>query len=309
MSNATIIDHDSPPPLRSQLDTSRTTSNTRWGAIAAGVVMSVSLWIVLHLFGMGVGLTSIDPGGDNSLKALGIGTGIVSLIAPVVAMFLGGLTVARLAPTPNRVNRMLHGALVWAVATLAAMTMLALVISSLVRGAASVGSDAAGAVAGAVKGVAGAADGDTLQSLGIDSDELLAPINQRLRADGKPAVTAPQLEATIKDSLRSAVRDGKLDRPLLVQSLARNTALTPRDADDVAMSIETRWERVKQRGSELANQAQTAALQTAETTGKAFIGLSLALLLGVAAAVGGAALTGHHDRRQPRADEARVVRG
>jgi hypothetical protein len=289
------------PPLRSQLvDGTRTTSNARWGAIFGGVVMAAGIWIVLHLFGMGVGLTAIDPDETSSLRAIGIGTGIWSLIAPIIALFVGGLVVSRLAPTPNRLNRVIHGGLVWSVATLVAITMLVMLASSLVRGAVATGGQVAGTVASTVAGTAGTVDRDTLSSLGINSNDLVGPINQRLRAEGKPEVTAAQLEAAVKDALRTAVRTGNIDRQSLVTALANNTALTARDAEEIATTIEARWQEVRQHGSELASRASTAALQAAETTGKALLGLSIALLLGLAAAVGGSLLTGQVDRRRVR---------
>ena len=116
---------DPAPPLRSQLvDEIRTTSNVRWGAILGGVFMAAAIWIVHYLFGLGAGLTAIDPNETSSLRAIGLGAGIWSVIAPIIALFIGGLVVSRLAPTPSRLNRVLHGGLVWAVATLVAITML-----------------------------------------------------------------------------------------------------------------------------------------------------------------------------------------
>lgn len=305
MTTTSITNNPDPepvPPLRSQLidDGTRLTSNARWGAILGGVAMAAGIWIVLHLFGMGVGLTAIDPNGTSSLRAIGIGTGIWSLIAPIIALFVGGLVVSRLAPTPNRLNRVIHGGLVWSVATLVAITMLVMLASSLVRGAVATGGQVAGTVASTVAGTAGTVDRDTLSSLGINSNDLLGPINQRLRAEGKPEVTAAQLEAAAKDALRTAVRTGNIDRQSLVAALANNTALTARNAEQIATTIEARWQEVRQRGSELASRASTAALQAAETTGKALLGLSIALLLGLAAAVGGSLLTGKVDRRRVR---------
>jgi hypothetical protein len=292
---------DPVPPLRSQLiDGTRTTSNARWGAILGGVFMAAAIWIVLYLFGLGAGLTAIDPNETSSLRAIGLGTGIWGLIAPIIALFIGGLVVSRLAPTPNRLNRVIHGGLVWAVTTLVAITMLLMLAASIVSGAVATGGQVVSKAAGAVESTAGTVDRDTLSSLGIDSNDLLGPINQRLRADGKPQVTSAQLEATVKDALRTAVRTGNIDRRALVTALANNTALTPRDANEVAATIEARWQEVRQRGSELVNRASTAALQAAEATGKALMGLSIALILGLAAAAGGSLLTGKIDRRRVR---------
>lgn len=292
---------DAVPPLRSQLiDGTRTTSNARWGAILGGVFMAAAIWIVLYLFGLGAGLTAIDPHETSSWRAIGLGTGIWGLLAPIIALFIGGLVVSRLAPTPNRLNRVIHGGLVWSVSTLVAITLLMMLASSIVRGAVSAGGQVVSTAAGAVGGAAGAVDSGTLSSLGINSNDLLGPINQRLRAEGKPAVTAPQLEAAAKDALRTAVRTGNIDRQALVTALASNTALSQRDANEVAAAIEGRWQEVQQRGSELANRASTAALQAAEATGKALLGLAIALVLGLGAAAGGALLTGKFDRRRVR---------
>lgn len=221
-------------------------------------------------------------------------------VAPIIALFVGGLVVSRLAPTPNRLNRVIHGGLVWSVATLVATTILVMLASSIVRGAVATGGQVASTVAGAVTGTAGTVDRDTLSSLGINSNDLLGPINQRLRAAGKPEVTAAQLDAAVKDALRTAVRTGNIDRQSLVTALTDNTALTARDAAEIETTIEARWQEVRQRGSELAGRASTAALQAAEATGKALMGLSIALLLGLAAAVGGSLLTGKVDRRRVR---------
>jgi hypothetical protein len=292
---------DAVPPLRSQLiDGIRTTSNARWGAILGGVFMAAAIWIVLYLFGLGAGLTAIEPNETSSWRAIGLGTGIWGVIAPIIALFIGGLVVSRLAPTPNRLNRLIHGGLVWAVTTLLAITMLWMLASSIVSGAVAAGGQVVSTAAGAVEGAAGAVDRDTLSSLGININDLLGPINQRLRADGKPEVTAAQLEAAVKDALRTAVRTGNIDRQALVTALAKNTALTPRDANEIATIIEARWQEVRQRGSEIANRASTAALQAAEATGKALMGLSVALILGLAAAAGGSLLTGKVDRRRVR---------
>jgi hypothetical protein len=298
MTTVPIRDLEAVSPLRSELVEARISSNARWGAIVGGVVMATALWVVLHIFGMGVGLTAIDPEGTNSIRSIGIGTGIWSVIAPMIALFVGGLVVSRLAPSPSRLSRAIHGGLVWAVAALASVAILFLIASSVVRGAAAAGGRVVGAVSGVVADGAGAIDSGTLKSLGIDADELLGPINHRLRADGKPIVTAAQLEAATKDVLGTAVRTGSIDRPMLVKALADNTALARADADEIATALEARWQNVRHRAAELATRARTAALQAAKHTGKALMGLSAALFLGLAAAVGGALLTGHNDRRR-----------
>jgi phosphotransferase system glucose/maltose/N-acetylglucosamine-specific IIC component len=43
-----------------------------------------------------------------------------SLIAPIVALFIGGLVAGRMAPTINTANAAIHGAVVWALSVIAA---------------------------------------------------------------------------------------------------------------------------------------------------------------------------------------------
>ena len=62
-----------------------------WGAIFAGAVTALALWLLLYSFGLAVGLTVIDPSDTGSLKSSGIFTGIWGLVAPLVALFVGGL--------------------------------------------------------------------------------------------------------------------------------------------------------------------------------------------------------------------------
>ena len=285
------------PPLRSQLQFTRVGSNTRWGAVIAGVLMATAVWLVLYLLGIGIGLTAIDPYDAHTLRGVGIGTGIWSLISPILALFVGGLVASRLAPTPNSLNRALHGGLVWAVASIGMIVMLYTVVMNVVGGVAATGERLAGSATSALATSVSGMDRDSFKSLGIDADQVLAPVNERLRAAGKPPVTAAQLQAAASDALNQAAGGGKLDRATMVQALARNTALTPADADEIATAIESRWTTVQRRVDEMADRAKVASLKAAEATGKALMGLSVALLLALAASIGGALLTGHRDRR------------
>ena len=278
------------PPLRSHLEIVRTGSNARWGAIIAGVFVTLATWMVLHLFGVGVGMTAISPDDPGELRSLGLGVGVWSILAPILALFAGGLVASRLAPNPNNLNRMLHGLLVWALTTLFAAVTVFMIATSLMRGAVSVTSNVGGAI--------GDLGTSSVRGLGLDARDLVEPINARLEAEGKPTVTATQLESAIDDAITASIREGQLDRDTFVTALAENTALTTSDVEELAGQVGGRWQRTAQRANTLASQAQRAALNAAEATGKVMLGMSLAMLLGLLAAVGGALVTGRHDRRR-----------
>lgn len=130
------------PPLSRQLEIVRTSSNARWSAVIAGVFATLATWLVLHVFGLGVGLTAIDPEDPSSLRSSGVGFGVWSLIAPILALFVGGLVVSRLAPMPNRINRALQGGLVWAVTTVVSVIAIYALTTEVVRGSAKISRQA-----------------------------------------------------------------------------------------------------------------------------------------------------------------------
>jgi hypothetical protein len=143
-----------------------------------------------------------------------------------------------------------------------------------------------------------------MSALGIDANDLIAPINERLAREGKPAVTADQVENTLKAVAQRGVREGRVDREVVVQEVARNTALTGADAQDVANDIATRYEQAKSKVGGTVEQvgetAKTVALTAADRTGKALLFGGLMMLLSLGAGALGGALGVH--RRIPRED-------
>jgi len=264
-----------------------------WGAVFAGAFVAIGLWLLLYTLGLGIGLVAIDPDNPSSLKGAGIGTGIWSLIAPLIALFLGGLVAGRVAGIIDRGAGAIHGAVLWSLALLAGVWMTLFAVRFIVGTTAKATGAVAGAAAEAAKGAVGSAGGAS-SALGIDANDLMGPVNDRLRAAGKPEVTADQMQATVRDVASTAVREGRLDRDLVVTAVARNTSLDRADAQQVAAQIEQRFDEKKaaigQRASEVAGAAQGKAMHAAETTGKGLLGVFFALLLGLVSAMLGAML-------------------
>lgn len=257
-----------------------------WGAVLAGAAISLGIWMLLHVLGLGAGLTAIDPDDAGSLRGAGMTTGIWSLIVPIISMFVGGFAAAKVAGPITRLGGAIHGAVLWSLGTMASTLLLVSLVSSLVGGVSRLGGQAMSA--------AGQAMGDMPAKLigraGITTDDLVAPINDRLRAAGKPAITSEQLGSATRDVFQTAMREGQLNREVLTTSLADNTALSQADARDIATTIEQRWNAQSTQLRQRADQAGTAVLQAAETTGKGLIGLFFAMLLGLAAAIAGTTL-------------------
>ncbi len=286
----------------------------RWSAVFAGTVLAIGLWILLQTLGMGLGLSAVDTDDAGSLKAVGIGTGIWSIIAPLIATFAGAYVAGRLAATRDRGVAAMHGSVVWALATAVGLWAMISVVSAMASGAVRIGGAAAQAGGAAVGGVvsgAGGQAGPALKALGLDANDFVAPINERLQKEGKPPVTADQLEATLRAVAQRGVRQGKLDRNMLVQELARNTSLSQRDAEEIADQISAKYEAVSQRAGqrvgEIQERAKHAGLEAADKTGKALFAGGIMMLLSLASAIGGSILGAGRERRNPREPTSTTV--
>lgn len=259
----------------------------RWGAIFAGTFVAAGMWLLLHVLGMAVGLSAINPEDMGTLRGVGIGAGIWTLIAPIIALLVGGLATGRLAGPLDRMTGAIHGAIIWTLATVASISLLWTMLSSIVGGAFVAGATVASATASGAMGAVGATNEITPEVLGLTPDELLAPVNQRLKADGMPPITSEQLMTATREALRSSIQAGRMNRQIVVDALARSTALSPAEAADIAGSIQQRYD-------EWVEAAGHKALEAADAVGKGLLGLTLAMLLGLAAAVAGVVLGARH---------------
>jgi hypothetical protein len=260
-----------------------------WGAVFGGAVATLGLWLLLHTLGLAAGLSAIDPQDRGSLRGVGIGTGVWSVIAPLIALFVGGYVAAYTAGFFDRTTRVIHGVVVWGLTTLLGALLISMALAATVRAGVRTG-------AAAIEGAAAmAGGGSAMQALGVDADDLLAPVNQRLVREGAPPVRPDQLEAATRDVFQQSLQSGRLDRATLIQALTRNTGINESEAQQMAGRIEQQW---NQKSQEL----QRFALTAADRTGKALWGVFLALLLGLVSAAAGALVGGG-----PRARERAVV--
>lgn len=108
-----------------------------WGAIFAGTVLALATHLLLTLLGAGIGLVALGAtsGADSgTATGFGIGAAIWWLISGLIAMFVGGLAAGRLARVSQVTDGILHGLLVWAVATFFSLYLLTTTASALMGG-------------------------------------------------------------------------------------------------------------------------------------------------------------------------------
>ena len=282
----TIVENEKPGVIGASAGTPFKLS---WGAILGGTVLALGVLILLYSLGLALGLSSVDPSNPSSARSAGIGTGIWGLIAPLIALFIGGFLAARTAGVVDKGGGAMHGAVMWGLTTIAGVVLMGMLVSTIVGTAVKATTGVVGATGAAVAGAA-SQGGNAAQAFGLDANDALGPVNERLKAEGKPTITANQLEAATKDIVTTAVRTGNVDRELLVTSIAENTRLSRADSEDVANRVQTQIDGAKAKVGQVGEQVQQGALQAADKTGRAFWGVFGALLLGLVASVLGAGL-------------------
>jgi hypothetical protein len=284
-----------------------------WGAIIGGMVAALGIGLLLYALGVAIGLSHINPRDLRSLRSSGILTGIWALATPLIALFVGGFVAARWSTAVTRPEGATHGLVVWGLTSLAGAYLLITALSAVVGGVATVGHAVAQAGGGDDTASGASAGGDTSdQSVAIDADEALRPVNERLQAQGRPPITTADLEAAAVSAAQEAQRTGqRLDRDMLVNALAQNTGVSRADAQEIADRMEAQFDRAQNNApGAQAPDMRATALQAVRASGKAFWGIFAALLLGlIAALVGGATgVPGAFTRRTERLPVARPVR-
>ncbi|MFW6066913.1 MAG: hypothetical protein ACOC97_01135 [Myxococcota bacterium] len=241
-----------------------------WSSIFGGAFAALAIWAMLWAFGLAIGLTALDPQA-GVLRGAGIFTGTWGIIAPLIALFCGGLVVGQASGAIERRTGAVHGLVTWALVIFVGAWALGAFIFTLVGGTFQAGASAATGV------------DNVAEAVGVDAEAALEPVNQRLEAQGLPTIAPEELRAAAADAARAALQAGQLERGMVVQSIAQNTDLSAAQAQEVAGDVEMQVQRA------MAD-ARAAGAQIAETSGRVFWGVFAVLLVGMIAAVGGAIL-------------------
>ncbi|HEX2222714.1 MAG TPA: hypothetical protein VHN15_00765 [Thermoanaerobaculia bacterium] len=255
-------------------------------AVLAGAILALVTLFMLNLLGVGLGLTTIDPGrgGDASpgLSALGVGAAIWGVVTFLIALFAGGWVAGRLAGDPKELDSMLHGLLAWALAMLVLLWLMTTAVSGLIGGAFSLLGSAASATA---QGVQAAVTGATGQGGGQGGGPLEQVSWQRIQQELEQALPAgvDLNRQEFMAALRRLLLGGG-DRQAVVDILVNQGGMAPEEAQATVQDLENRYQQAVQ---ELEQRAAEAAEATANAVSSAAIWAFIALALGGAAAAAG----------------------
>lgn len=115
-----------------------------WGAIFAGVFVTLVTGLILSLLGVAIGAGSIEPlRQQQPLKGLGVGGGIWLLITGLISSFFGAWVAGRASEGQRKADGSLkgdgylHGLVTWGVATICMGLLVSTALGTLLGGAAS----------------------------------------------------------------------------------------------------------------------------------------------------------------------------
>lgn len=265
-----------------------------WGAVFGGAVAALGLWALLYVFGLAVGLSTIDPNSMRGLRPSAMFAGIWAVIAPLIALFIGGWVAGRGAGFVGRAGGAVHGLVVWSLTTIFGGALIVALLSTVMAGVAQVGQ---AVIRGETSPSAASVEshpGASAPTLSLDVGEALRPINDRLLALGQSPVSVAAVEAAARRAAAQATAEGRWDHDTLANALTLDTGLSQSDAGQVVDRLEAQYREqiteMRMRAQDAADSARVGALKAAERSGKAFWGLFGALLFGlISSLLGGAA--------------------
>ncbi len=246
-----------------------------WGAIFAGTLVTIAVFLTLQILGAGIGASALDLTGSRitSGRSLGIGAAIWWFITGLIALFIGGWVAGRLGWRLDRLERALHGLTVWSLFYVAMFLLTLTALGALVGGGVSLlgsGVSAAGQAATTPQGQQAMQQG--MQSQGLSPQIIQQELAKILGGGAQQG--DPSVAAAVNDYLKSPRTPQ--DRQQTVQTITQATGMSEAQANQMLTNLER-----------AGQQARETTEKTANITGGTLIGLSIAMIIGaIVAALG-----------------------
>lgn len=297
-----------------------------WGAIFAGVLVSLVTMLLLNLLGIGIGLAAIDPlTEENPMSGIGTGAIIWWVISNLIAIFAGAYIAARMAGIPLASISMIHGVLSWCTFTLISFWLLTTTVGSIISGVGTVISQTVSTVGSGIGAIVDNGDAQNQsgnqnqdQGNGLNLGQITSEIQQVLQQTDNPNLQPDSIEQTaqqnvqnIQETLNNEENLSDQDIQSMVQQLLSQTqnltqeidkeevvnVITARTdmseqavnniAEVVVRNVQQAQQQFQQVKAEAKQKAEEAAQNAADAASSAAIWGFVALLLGAGVSVAG----------------------
>ncbi len=273
-----------------------------WPAILCGLVASIATVWFLSLLGSAIGMSVLDGTDAEAMgDGLGIGAIVWIVVTGLVAFLIGGLVTGRLCGQDDDQAGILHGAVMWSMATILMLVLTSWGVSGLVNTGASIASGATAAVSTAASAAPGAVQAVDWAGRDDRSNSALSGISASIKREVAAAVTKDGESAISEEEARSALEqlDGDAlqqisiaylrdDKEAAKDTLASQTNLTEQQVDQLANSISTKIEqRVQKYKDEIAQAIEVSSDYAQAVLWTAFIASALGLIASILGAMWG----------------------
>jgi hypothetical protein len=256
-----------------------------WRALLAGLVIVVAVQLLLGTLGAGIGLSLVhqQPSTMPDASSFSMGAGLWWLVSNLVALCVGGYLTARLAGVASRYDGMLHGLVLWALATLVAVYLLTTAIGGVLGGAYNIMEGTVSAAGSTLKTAAAPAIQDATASTPVNIQSYLQ------KADPDPKTMSPQdaqKEIASQLPLYEAGGSGApAAKQRIIAVMAAQMNISQADATTRFNDLQTKATNAK---NQAVQTAQNVGTKTAHvTSAAAFLAFGALLLGAIFSAIGG----------------------
>jgi hypothetical protein len=251
-----------------------------WGAVLAGVVVSLVAHLILNMIGIGVGASTVDVAtADNpAASTFSIGAAIWWTVAGIIAAFVGGYTAGRLSGKPKNSTASWHGLTTWALTTLLIFWLLSSAVGGILGGIYSTVSSAVGSVGSS----AGTAAQSAAPSLANVTDPF-SQIEQSVRSStggNDPEALRDAAVASVRAAVTGDQAQAQDARERAAQAISRAQGIPVDEARNQVQQYEQQYRQTVEQAKQQATEAADAAASTVATGALA---AAIALLLGAVA--------------------------
>jgi hypothetical protein len=266
-----------------------------WGAIFAGVIVTIVIQLTLTLLGVAIGASTIDPLKEsNPTQGLAIGSGIWLLVTGLISLFIGAFVAGRLCGGPRQPDGMLHGVVTWSVSTLVTLFAIASTAGMVLGGLGSLIGNAlqTGAQVGSNPQVQEQAKSgmskieSLLQPTGRSSQGENSGNESNNQAGNQTnltgiAATDPQIaSALFKMEKQGGAASAQSERDEIVNQLTSQHGMTEQQASDLVTQWDQNFQAKKQQFEQKARETgDVAARKTSQGAWWGFGALVLGLVV------------------------------
>ena len=271
-----------------------------WGAIFAGLCVTLVIALTLSLLGVAIGAATVDPLQEqNPLRGLALGSGIWFIVTALTSLFVGACVAGRLSGGPRRADGLLHGVVTWSVAELAMVFWLMTAVGALMGGAGRMASSAMSQQGGQASGGTMAAIENQIKQSSPQAGALLPPTG-RTEGQTPGQLTAfaqqdPALAAALaKMESQGGASRAPQERDQVISILTQQHGVDQQQANNLVTQWDQQFQQTKGQAEQKTREVGDKA---ASGIGKAALWGFVGMILGLAvSALGGWIGTGSLSR-------------